>query len=444
MSEETHNDYASATAPQETVCSEEEFAEILVREIPPLVHIDELVRSNKRARLSRRLLATVAEESAELEDLLTDYDASYNQTYARLFELVAALQSFSAAGYTVKGLELRSGRSRLAGSADLESDFARETRATLDFVETGVRALLAAIGEEARVHCGSELIGGAPTNIMQERLGQKKLPHTVGADDVHDLDARVASEASLYLAALKTLNERSPRHPYTDLDAMRRFVLEVCDEEQARFFEAKLANIQSRYDTFIVNSRAEQNDSRLRRFRHLVGTSRELIRLVTLLVHFYERHEDDLRSKEAKEQVAELVDKHQILDRILNYGLYYAQAILNGGEDLARRLLDEYTTSKTVELQLPEGVMIHARPASLIVRIVTHHGTPVEMTMGSETCYAGSITQVIMLAGSQLESRSITFTGDVRPIEDLAKLFECGLGENGLEELSRALPYLAP
>ncbi|MEZ6196353.1 MAG: HPr family phosphocarrier protein [Planctomycetota bacterium] len=442
MTEEP-NDIETPLAPEaETVCSEEEFVAILAREIPPLVHIDGLVRSNERARLSRRLLATVAEEAAELEDLLTDYDAPYNRTFSHLYELVSALQSFSAVGYTVKSLEHRTSRLGFPGDEELDGEFALETKRTLDFVEGGVRSLLAAIGQQSRRHCGPALAGGAPSHIMQERLGEKKLPHTVGADDVHDVKARIATEASLYLAALKTLRERSSGERFSDVAAMRRYVLDVCDEEQARFFEAKLANIQSRYDTFVVNSLTERRDTRLRRFRQIVGTARDLIRIITLLVHYYERHEDDLRSKEARDRIATMLDKEQILDRILNYALYFAQRILDAGEPLAQTLLDDYTVSRCVTLTLPEGVVLHARPSSLIVKIVVHHGTPVEMQLGDQRCYAGSITQVIMAAGAQHGLREVTFTGDVKPITDIETLFAHRLGEDGMGSLPDELAYL--
>ena len=83
---------------------------------------------------------------------------------------------------------------------------------------------------------------------------------------------------------------------------------------------------------------------------------------------------------------------------------------------------------------------IHARPAALITKIVNHHGTPVTLTIGGETCYAGSITKVMLLAGSQHAVREVTFTGDAAPIGDLERLFDGGLGESGA--LPDELAYL--
>ena len=91
---------------------------------------------------------------------------------------------------------------------------------------------------------------------------------------------------------------------------------------------------------------------------------------------------------------------------------------------------------------MPDGVVLHARPVSLIARIVDHYGTPVQMSIGNTTCYAGSILQVLMAAGQNPTARQVTFEGDSVPLEDLCTLFSHGLGENDAP-LPKRLGYLA-
>ena len=86
-------------------------------------------------------------------------------------------------------------------------------------------------------------------------------------------------------------------------------------------------------------------------------------------------------------------------------------------------------------------VELHARPVSLIARIVDHYGTPVQMTIGDTTCYAGSILQVLMAIGSNTDAREVTFEGDSKPLEDLRVLFDCGMGETETP-LPKELAYL--
>jgi phosphotransferase system HPr-like phosphotransfer protein len=253
---------------------------------------------------------------------------------------------------------------------------------------------------------------------------------------------KIATEASHFLSAVKVLRERAPRARFDDVATMQRFAVAVCDEEQSRFLEVKLQNVRSRYDTLVKNTQAEFDDPNLLSFRAAVGMAHHLTSVMTQLSHFYERHEDDVRNQEVNTGVARLIDKARVLDRLLNYGLYYVHGVMNVAEPVARRILDTYTTTETVKLEIPNGTFLHARPASLISKIVGHHGTPVEMVMGEDRCYAGSITKVILLAGSHHQERQVTFIGDRGPVRDLRLLFENGLGEQGLDHLPPELSYL--
>lgn len=62
---------------------------------------------------------------------------------------------------------------------------------------------------------------------------------------------------------------------------MRRFVQEVADEEQCRFFEAHIHNLQSRYDTYIKGTEAKWKKYDLRLFRGIVSLTLHLIECTT-------------------------------------------------------------------------------------------------------------------------------------------------------------------
>jgi hypothetical protein len=161
-------------------------------------------------------------------------------------------------------------------------------------------------------------------------------------------------------------------------------------------------------------------------------------------VHFYERHENDVRVDEAKDRTAALIDKERVLDRALNFCLFHAHAYLAAGAPIAERLIKRYTSQRRLTLELPEGVAIHIRPASLIAAVVKHHGTPVNVTIGSDTRYAGSVLDVLMAAGANAGERRFTFEGDARPLEDLRLLFSCALGEHGFAGFPEDISYLKP
>jgi phosphotransferase system HPr-like phosphotransfer protein len=122
--------------------------------------------------------------------------------------------------------------------------------------------------------------------------------------------------------------------------------------------------------------------------------------------------------------------------------LFWADRFLRSGQPLAEALLPEYTKLLELELELPDHLALHARPAALIVGIVNHHSTPVEMEVGGRRCNAGSILELLVAVGSQPHQKRFVFRGDERPVRDIARLFAAELGEKGLDLLPAELAYL--
>jgi phosphotransferase system HPr-like phosphotransfer protein len=160
--------------------------------------------------------------------------------------------------------------------------------------------------------------------------------------------------------------------------------------------------------------------------------------------HFYERHESELRTELTERILAELVQPTAVQEVILNNLLVNASDVLQAGRHLSEAVLPSYTRVRELEVQLPAGVTLHARPVALIVGIVNHFGTPVEFEIGSRRCNAASILEVLMAVGSTPEVAGFVFRGDERPLTHIALLFEHGLGERGTDGLPEDLSYLRP
>jgi len=95
-----------------------------------------------------------------------------------------------------------------------------------------------------------------------------------------------------------------------------------------------------------------------------------------------------------------------------------------------------------LQIELSENLKLHARPAALIVNIVSRHGTPVEMEVDGHRCNAGSILELLVAVGSHPEARHYIFRGDIHPLRDIGLLFESSLGEDGIDNLPPMLHYL--
>ena len=78
----------------------------------------------------------------------------------------------------------------------------------------------------------------------------------------------------------------------------------------------------------------------------------------------------------------------------------------------------------------------------MVVGIVNHYGTPVEMEVSGTRCNAGSILELMVTVGSNPEAKKFTFRGDENPLGDIGALFESGLGEEGVSSLPAKLSYL--
>lgn len=382
-------------------------------------------------------------ESDELESFLDDYGARFNRTFALTRELVASVRWFALAGFSISHLEGRFDSYGVhqaltpAELADARSSFVRAR----DFVHRSLRALL----EEVRGQCELLQIPWNGEDFSESEFVEtgpkQRLPRNVGQEDLVDEDQRIAEVASKYLAACEMLAEQRIRR-IADPAARRQHLSRVCTEERARVYEATVHNLQSTYDTHIKNTVIEGRDDRLPRLRGHLSISLHLLEAVTFLTHFVERHEGGQRVEAAERRIGELIDRAQVQDLILNHMLSWAESCLMRGRALAEELLPSYTNLQELVVELPPDVKLHARPASLIVNIVGHHGTPVELEVEGHTCNAGSILEVLVAVGSAPDAREFVFRGDENPLRDIERLFEAGLGEHGIASLPPDLGYL--
>src|SRR5262249_50593430 len=157
-----------------------------------------------------------------------------------------------------------------------------------------------------------------PEGEFRPIVTREKLPRNVDQADLQDERQRIAEVASKYLQACDMLGTTGI-HRIADSEERRAFLANICTEQQARVFEATVHNLQSAYDTYVKNSVAESRDGRLTRLRGHASASLHLLEGVTHLTHFYERHENDIRSSEARARIAMIIDRAQVQDITLNH-----------------------------------------------------------------------------------------------------------------------------
>jgi hypothetical protein len=429
----------------DAVFPEEEFAPLLEKRVVPLLDlIREVLAGDDGPVIPKRVISAIEDEAHDVETFLDDYDARSNRTFAAITEFIACARGFAELDHTVQHIVSRFASYHPGKPSNLDAAFLDEATDTLEFADRSLKKLLDATLVEAAAISKRRARRGRARKDPPERLPRFRLPHDIDELATLNDDQKIAELASLFLAHKHTLDKLSDCKRFDDVAEMRRYVLDVSDEEQCRYFQTKIHNLQSKYDTFVKSTDVEKKDPDLKRFRGFVSITLHLIECMTQLVHFYERHENDIRAEHLKDRVAALVDKDRVLDRALNFCLFFAHSYLNAGAALAEDLVKRYTTQARMALELPEGVVLHIRPASLIADIVKHHGTPVKVTIGNETKYAGSVLDILMSAGSNTAERTLTFEGDRRPLDDLRLLFAHRLGEDGFASFPQQIAYLRP
>jgi len=427
----------------EEVVDERKFAGILQTSCEVYFRLANTLCERAEQGWNRKHYFQLYNETDALESFLDDYGARVNRTYSTFRELVASLRGFAQAGHSITHLSSRLDSYGLLGR--LEEDQAEDLQASIRCVGAFIRrSVVEMLGETFRAadELGMEV---TPLTFPEQNFApvyaRQRLPRNIDEEEARDERQKIAEIASKYLQACDVTSDLHVRRIADQLERAQ-YLADVCSEEQARVYEATVHNLQSSYDTYLKNTTLETQDDRLPQLRGHISVSLHMLQTVTHLTHFYERHENDIRSEGAQRRISSIVDRSEVQGMVLNHLLYWAERILDQGRRLAIQVLPEYTNAQELEVELHGNIVLHARPAALIVGIVNHYGTPVEMEIANKRCNAASILELLVTVGSHPNEKNFVFRGDENPLRDIGMLFQYGLGEDGIENLPSDLSYL--
>jgi phosphotransferase system HPr (HPr) family protein len=426
----------------EEVISEGAFVPLLEQESEMLLRLARTLVSRSSAPWTRRDYYQLSSETDALEAFLDDHGSRHNRAYHTVRELVACARGFALAGFSVEHLYRRLDSYKLVPAPERQRAEARvEIGRTRAFVQDGLVRLLEALAEEL-ARLGVRLPAQSfPEERFRADVPRPILPRNLEQEEVEDEQLKIAEVASRYLEACAVLERLGVRR-IDDTAERERFLAERCSEEQARVHEATVHNLQSMYDTWIKGTTLEAEDERLPVLRGHASAALHLLQAVTHLTHFVERHEGGARHDASERRIARVIERAGVREVTLNALLLWAVRLLLEARGVAADLLPSYTDMQSLEVELVDELTLHARPAALIVSIVNHHGTPVQMEVEGHACNAGSILELMIAVGPHPGARRFNFRGDVNPLRDIRALFDAGLGEHGLSSLPEQLGYL--
>jgi phosphotransferase system HPr-like phosphotransfer protein len=164
-------------------------------------------------------------------------------------------------------------------------------------------------------------------------------------------------------------------------------------------------------------------------FRRILLCLLSLLKIATILLHFYERHL--LGWPPSVARLRESVPPGRLLDEVLFTILVWSGEIFRHGMETAAGLLDIFIETALYELPIPVNMGFHARPSTLVARVVQHHGAEVRMHVDDQIFDASNIMEMLSAGGYIVTKRlyKVIFRGDKTALDDLRILAEANYGE---------------
>lgn len=347
----------------------------------------------------RPFLNAVMAESSHLEELLDAFGARRNEQWFVFREYMAAMKLFSEAGYKLLHLSHSVRRYQLCTSSE---QFHEDTLTVAQYVCARLVCLLV----EARDYGCSALALAAPETTVELADFSEALPSGILASTRRVRRVGSAREAAVQVATtflrraaggdILRLQKLSPTDNYQEL------VPDTVSEQLVSRIENTFHNMQTHYDTHIVDTEMEQVDTRLPILRGHVSVIYHLLEVAVLFLHFFERHMG--QAGEGQDLVKTCpIRSDELLGHALDYSVRYANLYLGDAREICRGILARYSETAEIHVRVPRYRGFHVRPSTLIAKIVGHYGAEVTMVLMGQS-YDASKPLELFRANEQINA----------------------------------------
>jgi phosphotransferase system HPr (HPr) family protein len=427
----------------EGLISEEDFIPILNGITSGFFKLVNLITQKPTDAWTKRYYSLLCEKAHALESNLDDYHARYNKKFSYFTELFALIKWFSNTGFLQKHLLNRFPRYTIEVSDELRNEFLEESRRSLEFINRAILIFIDQLYQEAKLLKLKIPKEKAKEPVSDEVYEKWLLPQNIDEEEIVEQNHIIAELATLYKNVVESLKKIKVDKD-VEFESIKSQTFYEFDETKTRQYESLIHNIQSKYDTYIKNTGNETRHPHLALLRGHTSVALHLFEIATILVHIYERHENDIRYEKTKERTNALLPKRDLLKVLNGYSRYYGIKFFLEGEKHADSIINAFIEIKSIEIDTDNQFAIHARPLSLIAKIALHYNTPLEIEIEGQTCNAASIMQMILLAGNNPRPQKIVFRGEDRALRDLKDLFETIiLTDREMEDAPPHLKYLS-
>lgn len=380
---------------------------------------------------TKKLYSKLISTSQVLEDFLDFHGAKNSEDWYLYRELCATVRHLSLGAYCQKHIL---NRMIFYDIPDTET-FREQGEKTNRFLNNALRNLSPIIIDEAaRLNIAMPMDAFRPEDFPGITTGEM-LKYDID-DDAKDVQKRnIVKIANEFLSITSSFDPMGFYEPY-EHEEMITMVPEKVNEVEIRRFEMLVHNLQSSFDTYVIHGGFRFGDRKLKSLRSYFSVVFHLLQMMGRFLHFYERHLHEAGYKDTykrvQDKLATLVDPRTLLDRTINYGLFYACHYLNCGKKLAREILNENIERSVITVGIPVKLGFHSRPSLLVAKIVQHFGGQVELVVGQDRFDASSVLD-IQWAGGKIQKEQISeviFEGDSRALADIQILAGVNYGED--------------
>ena len=289
---------------------------------------------------TKKFFSKLIGTSQVLESFLDFHGAKNNREWYLYRELSAAVRHISLGGYSQKHILNRLVSYRLEDSGQFESEGVKN----LDFITLALKRMAPVILDEAgRLKIPIPAAGFDFCDFPAITTGDR-LECNINDEQKTSQKKHVVRIANDFLNIAGHFEQYEFFEP-CDTTKIKEMVPETINEVEVRRYEMLLHNLQSAFDTYVIQGGYEFGDRKLRDLRSRFSVVFHILQMMGRLLHFYERHLHKAGYKDiykkVRNQLSFLVDPDSLLDRTVNYGLYYACHFLSTGKDLAREVLNE-------------------------------------------------------------------------------------------------------
>jgi len=395
---------------------------------------------------TKKLFSKLIGISQVLEDFLDFHGAKNSKDWYFYRELTAAVRHLSLGGYSQTHIL---NRVDFYGLPDIKP-FEKEGTATLYFFRKTLMKLAPVILDEAR---------RLNIPVPEENYDMDDFPGIITSEmldyDIDDTDKdlqkkNIVKIASEFLSIAANFEPIGFYEPYESKEILE-IVPSKVNEVEMRRFEMLVHNLQSSFDTYVIHGGYRFGNRKLKDLRGFFSVVFHLLQMIGRLLHFYERHLHEAGYKDiykkVQDQLFSLINPEELLDRTINYGLYYVCHFLTTGKELAQEILNENIERTSITVGVPVKLGFHSRPSLLIAKTVQHYGGQVELCVGEDRFDASSVLD-IQWAGGKIQKENIakvTFEGDTRALKDIEILASVNYGEDTMGKgipLPNELNYL--